>query len=695
MMKCPNCGFENDDLAAVCMNCGQDIPTKKQKKAIGNLNKNKKRRRIILLVLLAVVVCGGLFLGREYIIEFFLRTFSSSEDYTRHVLRKNFSGEQAAELYENLFFAEVEKITDSSVSGDLKLDLTSRAISDMEDESGAKDLDYLDNIVVEYEFDHRDDLHGTLFNLCMDQRDIAQFDAIYDSAVKKAYLRIPEMNGKYAGIDLSSFYSSNEMDMVDETLSGGAGLADKLPEPALIEKEWDRYLEALIAPIDDVDMEKENLKIEGVRQNLYAITIEFDNKLLADMLTAISDTAEEDEDLQKILVDISAAMGSESLDETSAADKIKEFAEKLRDDAQNIDIGNSDVELCLYVNAKGRIQAGRMNFDMDILGTNMKEEILVGYTRNFTNIGMTLSSTTDFGYGRSVNRIAGRGELGFGGLDATLTMDVATQSVDMDIEDLDVFALEKGNLKGKFSGKLLAEIFNADNYLLDVDMDKKGGMAKLTLKDGKKDYIDIDLTVSRGKTPSSFKIPDSDVSDISDLQALNDYVSECDFDAVLDNLKKAGVNGDTLDAAEDLLDMIKQVSTSGVFPQIYYWGLNGQLRKYLDKSKIAADNMLAEEIHSAFYTSIYDPAVINSPDYNNTMSELQRGILLDEHSPSDNTVLLTVADILDVDDFAELTGQVKSGGCTGIYVSVSSYGDVTVELRGTDDGYGHTIRVDY
>ena len=694
-MKCPICGFENDDLAAVCVNCGQNIPAKKQKKALGNLTRNKKRRRIILIVLLAVLVGGGLFLSREYIVEFFLRSFSSPEDYTRHVIRKNFSGESAAEFYENYFFADTAKNTDSSVSGDLKLDLTSRAISDMEDESNSKDLDYLDDIVVEYEFDRRDDLYGSLFNLRMDQRDIAQVDAIYDSALKKAYLRIPEMNGDYAGIDLSKFYSSSEMDMVDETLTGTGKLSEKLPEPAIIEKEWDRYLEALLAPIDDVDMEKENLKIEGVRQNLYALTIEFDNKLLSDMLLSLCDAAENDEDLQKIMIDIADALGSETLDEKTAADRIKDWADKAREDASNIDIGNSDLELCLYVNAKGRIQAARMNFEVDVLGSNMKEEILVGYTKSFTNVGMTLSSTTDFGYGRSVNRIAGRGELGFGGLDATLTIDVATQSVDMDIEDLDVFALNKGKIKGRFSGQLLFEIFNADNYLLDVDMDKKGGMAKLALKDGKKDYIDIDLTVSRGKAPSSFKIPDSNVSDISDLPALNDYVSDCDFDAVLDNLKKAGVNGDALDSAEDLLDGIKQICSSGVFPQIYYWGLNGQLRKYLDKSKIAADNMLAEEIHSAFYTSIYDPAVINSPDYNNTMSELQRGILLDEHSPSDNTVLLTVADILDVDDFAELTGQVKSGGCTGIYVSVSSYGDVTVELRGTDDGYGHTIRVDY
>ncbi len=694
-MKCPNCGNETDDLSGICYSCGQTIPVKKQKKAIGNLDKRKKRRRIILIILLAVLVGGGLFLSREYIFEFFLRTFSSPEEYAKHVFRKNFSGDKVAELYENYFFTHADHPTDTSVAGDVKLDFTSRAISDIEDESGAKDLDYLDNILVEYEFDRRDDLYGSLFNLCMDDRDVAQVDAIYDSAEKAAYLRIPEINGNYAAIDLSGFYDDKEMDLVDDTLSASGRLADNLPKPEVIEKEWDRYLEAMIAPIDRVDMEKENLKIEGVRQNLYAITMEMDDKLVSNMLLSICDATDDDEELQKMVADISEAFGLEEMDQKEAADRIKDTADQIRKGAGNIDLSNYDIEVCFYVNGKGVIQASRLSFQMEVWGETMKEELLVGYTKSWTNIGMTFSSTTDFGYGRSVNRIAGRGELGFSGLDATLTVDVGTQSIDMDIEDLDVFALRKGRVKGTFSGQLLFEIFHANNYQLDVDMDKKGGMAKLMLKDGKKDYIDIDFTVSNGKSPASFKIPTSSVHEISDLSSLKDYVSDCDFDALIDNLKKAGVNGKGLDTAEDILDLIKQISSNGIFPQIYYWGLGGQMRRYLDKSKIAADIQLADEIHTAVMTAICDPAVVNAQDFNTAYSALQRGILLNEHDPSENSILQATADCLGVSDFGELMDDVKSGGCTGISVTVSSYYDVTVELLGTDDGSGVTIRADY
>ncbi len=694
-MKCPNCGFENDDLSGFCMGCGQPVPVGKQKKALGNLNKNKKRRRIILIVLLAVIVGGGLFLGREYIVEFFLRTFSSPEDYTRHVIRKNFSGDKVAELYENYFFTHVETPRDTSVSGDIKLDLTTRAISDIEDESYSKDLDYLDDIVVEYEFDRREELYGSLFNLRMDDRDIAQVDAIYDADVKKAYLRIPEINGDYAGIDLSCFYNAGQMDLVDEALAGSGRATEKLPAPATVKKEWDRYLEAIIAPIDEVDMEKENLKIEGVKQNLYAITIDFDDELAADMLVSLCDASEEDEELQKLVIDMAEAFGMEELDNDKAADRIKDVTDKLRKAAEDIDFRDTDIEICMYVNAKGVIQATRLSFDIDMYGTDMKEEILIGYTKSWTNIGMTLSSTTDFGYGRSVNKIAGRGELGFSGLDATLTMDVGMQSVDLDIEDLDVFALRKGRVKGSLSGELISEIFNANNFRLDVDMDKKGGMAKLMLKDGKKDYIGIDFTISHGKAPASFKVPTSEVSDISDLSSLKDYVSDCDFDSVIDNLKKAGVNGGALDTAEDALDMIKQIAQNGVFPQIYYWGLSGHLRKYIDKSRIASDTQTADTIHTAFITCLYDPDVIYAADYTNAYRMLQQGFYLNEHSPSENTMLSAVAEIIGVEDFSELMDDLKSGGCTGIYVVSPASNTVYVTLEGTDDGYGSEISVTY
>lgn len=104
-----------------------------------------------------------------------------------------------------------------------------------------------------------------------------------------------------------------------------------------------------------------------------------------------------------------------------------------------------------------------------------------------------------------------------------------------------------------------------------------------------------------------------------------------------------------------------------------------QYIKYLDKSRIAADTQLADNVRQALTTTLLDPTITTATIPTNTGGEK---LATGKESNNDDGFWSNVYGVLGVDNYADLKKKLKFDSTADIYFAIDTNKNVVVSIDG-------------
>lgn len=526
----------------------------------------KGGKKFIIIGAVAVVVLVLLF-SSSSLAHFFMSNFASPEKYYQYIAKQ-----QAEEVidtymvyYEN-YVLDLLSITDKSMEADVTVELG----EDMQDLLGyaGVDLSWLDNVTLGVNANAKNlGISGGL-ELAVNKTDVLSVNAIMDCNEEEVYLQIPELNKTYLGASFSDL----GIEFDDEYWEMFESISKYMPASKDLDKLLTKYAEIALECIEDVEKDKETLKAEGISQKCTALEVTIDSDTLQDMLEAVLEEMSEDKDLEDLVkktLEVSEEFDAD-LDVDDAYDEFLDLIDEMLDDIDDVDMGDEEIVMTLYVNSKGEVIGSEMemtgmtvSYAMPKQGSKFGFEYVIEYSDYYDEVKIS---------------IEGSGKESGSKLSGEFEVKVDTYSVlDVVVEDYDVDKAKKGELVGSFTispSKSLETLLSAmgtssyySSYIasmledysvtIDSDMDADGGSMAISVNDGKDMLVKLSVNMKEGKgskisTPSS-----KNVLDLTDSDDLEDWIDDIDWDSLLDKLEdKVGVDDDYVDMLEDVIDLI-------------------------------------------------------------------------------------------------------------------------------------------
>ncbi len=693
-MFCAFCGSEIPDGSVTCPVCGKNLAEpdtgKKGKDKTGKGRPGKWK--LFIFIPAVVIIVAVVLLLFPYISNTFMKLTSSPEKYCQYVLKKNLTGSKMLKnMYSAQIYDRLQNWDDMGNKGELALVLSDDALDMLEDDMHIKDLEGIKNLKISYDQQKKGGKYSWSTTFSAGKKSFLTANVLYDMDEGTVYFNMPEVNAQYAQIELEDVLDEDDKKQLDAVFENGEALVKVFPAPADAQKMLDRYLKTVISGIDKVKKKEDKVRISGVEQSLTVLTIKIDEKLAKRVISSVCEEAADDKELEELavaIIDSFLASYPGGIYGKDGADLWSDFEDNLDDildEIDDIDFGDREYELELYVSAAGKIQGVEFSAEN---GDVQKEEISFVYVTKGSDIAFETGYSSNSSWSSDEFEAEGKGKIVLGNLNADikLTGSGISDKIKIGIDKLNVAGIADGRIDGEFSLELkqfkdvlgrtpvsdLADL----TVVMGVNADKKSSKFELMLKDDKDLFASVSISGKNGKA-GAISMPSSSKCDIiDDTDAFADYIDDCDFEELADKMYD-------LDMPDELVDWVED--GGGIFKQAI---------DYVDKSKVAADTQLADSIHTAVLTSMMDPEIVNSSDYNAAISELMNGIDITQYTGEENSVLRGTAEILGVQDLHELRGQIKSSGATGrILVTVLSSNRVEVVIEGTDSGRGGEIIV--
>lgn len=624
-MFCPKCGTQIQDSEKFCPNCGALVsetetneqaapaaeaqpimtapriieePIEAAPYPAGNMAggipvvpvqpaKGKKGKviAIVLGCVAAVFVAVGVAIAANFatINNFFHKTFSSPEEYYRYVEKKNV--DEMVELGGDMYGRFLEKIqntynTTSTVNTSVEL---ADAGQDLLELSGFAnvDLSWVKSAYINSEYTVKDEKGATSVTAGINGDKLVSVITATDTKKGKIYLQIPELNSTYIAADMEDLMGSSYdvwADAMEERQEIFEDLSKNMPSQKTLESLLDKYMNIALACVDDVEMQSKVLEAEGIKQNCTVLKVKIDNDTLEDMFDAILKEAEKDKDLEKAITDI-----AETVDEEYGDDAYDDFIDDLEDFRDSLeDADDIEMVMTVYVDGKGNV-VGReletddmaVSFKMPVDGKNF------GFVYSVEE-GSTSVSLTGSGK-RSGDKIDGEFRLRYTG--ATI--------LNITVDDLDLATLKKSQLNGKLDVAVGSGISMVAREVPGLSaLQKMRVSLNAKTVDNSWEYVFVvnyddedmgTLTMSgETKKASEVKIPGgSDVIDVADIDDLQEWVDDIDWDKVVSGLKETDLPrsavkaveefGDTLESTdlEILLRLLGLGNSYGGYPDFY------------------------------------------------------------------------------------------------------------------------------
>lgn len=588
-MFCAKCGTQIQESEKFCPNCGTPVSESEiteqpvtEAQPVPVNSAKKKKGKVIAIVLgsvAAVFVAAGVAIAANFasINNFFHKTFSSPEQYYQYVEKKNVDEmvKLGGDAYSN-YLQNIQNTYNTTYSVSTSVDLA-EAGQDLLELAGFAnvDLSWVKSISANTEYTLNGDKGGISISAGVNGDNLLSVVTATDMKKGKAYVQIPELNSTYIGIemeDLMGYSYDSWADAWEEQQEMYEQLSQNMPSRRTLENLLDKYMNTALSCVDGVDMQSKVLKAEGIEQNCTVLKVKIDNDTLENMLDAILKEAEKDKELEKAITDI-----AETVDEEYGEDAYDDFIEALEDLQDSLEDAD-DIELVMtvYVDGKGNI-VGRefetddmaVTFKMPMDGKNFGFEYSI--EQGSTSVSLTGSGK------RSGDKIDGEFRLRYTG--ATI--------LNITADDLNLATLKKGQLNGKLDVAVGSGIGMVAGEVPGLSVLQKMRFS-LTSKttDNSWEYVfvvnydDEDMgtlnVAGESKKASDVKIPTgSDVIDVADVDDLQEWVDEIDWDKVVSELEDTDLPrsavkavkefGDTLDGTdlEDLLWLLGMGSSYG------------------------------------------------------------------------------------------------------------------------------------
>lgn len=417
--------------------------------------------------------------------------------------------------------------------GDTALDLFEQAIFGGE---APVDLSFLKEINLDMDVGMGDQMQAIQVALGLKGQHIITANLLMNMADSIIHIGLPELNDQWLKLE----GSEDTPVAITGAVSSPAMLAElakKLPDAETLTKVLNRYLKLILPELKNVEQSTVKLEADGVQQECTQLTMKIYEADAMAITKAILTTAKDDADLKKIIIDVYEAIAELSGTETSGQKFYTDFQEMVASALSDMeDVEETDTEnpivVTLYVDKNHNIVGGmlKMSTQDSDRGTIYFYSLTEGDKTAFEfAIPSDVNNTDDFKISGSSTTTDGKtnGTYKIKVRDTTkLTVKVENWTVDGGTLTVtpkeDLFPAEVTDMLGTLALQIK---LSADGIGLNV----LGGSEVL---------LGIAFKPSESDGPS-MEVP-SDAVDVTDSNAMEQWLEKLSMDNVINNLKEAG-----------------------------------------------------------------------------------------------------------------------------------------------------------
>lgn len=425
-MFCKNCGANIPDTAKFCKECGTPVVAEPEAQAAEPVveapvetpveapaevtaeapvavpaeapveaaseeaapapKKKSKAKPVIITIAVIVAVLGtlaGLLIGLRdtyrqwggpfpYIANTVDKLFLSEKEYSEKVAKNAVEGgieslKDSINEVTNPQSTEKKQINlqDLGLTSKTKIEVDESLLTLLQSAAGV-DLSFLKSVEIVADVDSASNAAKVALEAKLNDKSIAKLSAIADYENTKAiYLTLPDLSESAVKLTIPE-EAIAEISASAEEMKKYAEAIDIDAASNLIVK----VLEVAMNQIDDYKTEDEKLTVEGVSVNSTKVVITIDEKVIKDVLGAVLEELEANEDLKKVMKGVYEISGEEgNFDEIW--DQMKESISQTKEMLKETDLSEMnlgfDMNINLWVDGKGEIIG--MGADVDAEGT--------------------------------------------------------------------------------------------------------------------------------------------------------------------------------------------------------------------------------------------------------------------------------------------------------------------------------------
>ena len=409
------------------------------------------------------------------------------------------------------------------------------------------DTSFLSKINLNVDMSIKDEVEKMQMAIGLNGQQIITMNMLMNMADYVMYVAAPELNDGWIKFDLGAAMPEGSASSMIGSAATMTALADALPDAETVTKVLDRYLKLALPELKNVEQSTTKLELYGLEQECTQLTLKVYEADALAIAKAVLTAAKDDADLKKIIEDYAKAIEELAGEDIGADEAYADFKEVVTDMLADLeDVEETDTEnpitLVTYVDKNHNI----VGMKLSMSAQDSERGMFYGYSLTEGDkfafeaaIPSDVDDTDDF-------KISGTGTKKDGKTNGTYTLTFSGKDyVTLKVEDL---SAESGTLTLKPTDDMVYDLglnalpfkdlsvqikLNADGIELNVLSEGKL-LAGLALK----------ATESAGPNLSE----PSSATDAMDSAAMQKWAEKLDLTKVMNNLEKAGVPSELLDA---------------------------------------------------------------------------------------------------------------------------------------------------
>ena len=547
------CDCSNPGAAApVDLSFTLNTPEKGQKSKPMKKKGGKGPLIIVAVLLVAVIALGVVFWGN--ISRFFMRNFGDPAEYLQDVEEDNVAAvaSDIAAVYDKTLANP--NIENPAVDYTIKLQcgdsLMALLQTVMEQNGMSMDLSWVDSISLTPYVAMYDNVLRCDVGVGLNDVTVGTASVIWDMNSNMMYVGMPELSSTYIELDMTDLTGMSANDMAAifaESQAMALELQKCMPTSKQVEDLIVKYAGIILNSISEAEKENRTVEAGDLEQDLLVITFDLSQKDILKIVSNVLKEAKKDKTIEDILENV-----DDYLEESTGyrAYLYDSFAEGVEYALENIEYGMDEVSTRSFLTIETFLD---------------KKDNIVGYTFTVKDGGekmslyyITVTEGKEWAFEAELAEISITGE-------GTVDGDSRSGSYLVNVSGTDLLTLELKKWNGTTGTiRLIPEsmvydmmgIYGPFGSLLDqaaLAVTLTENSVTLALEVGTETFLA--MTVS-GEITEANRISLPDSISVEDNYAAQEWLSKLDFDNVLNNLRKSGVPGQYMDAAEQLVDML-------------------------------------------------------------------------------------------------------------------------------------------
>ncbi len=513
--------------------------------------KKKSSKKLPIIIGAAAVLVALVVVLVMSLSGWFRKNFSSPEKYFQYVAKESAKECSAnmASIYSDMLY--MLDVFDKNLAFEAEWKLHDD-VTDLISMAADMDMSFLESGSVATTFSYGKEIWGVDAGVSLNGVEIATIEFILDILEDNMYLSIPDFMDKSFGADMEEFDGEIDEDMFEEIEK----IMGIFPEAKTMESLMNKYAGIMIECINDVEKDEETIKVEGVSQDVTALTITVDEDTICDMGTAVFEEMLEDKELKSVIMDMAEAI-DENPDEMYAL--FIESVEDVMDEFEDSVELEEDIEFVVYVNSSDEI----CGFEMEYI----EGKITILMAKSGGKFGFEASAESYY------NEVAfvGSGKESGSKLTGDFSLEVdGAGYLDVAVKDFDTKKFAKGYVCGEFTISLpsraaemveeeVGAYFGLEEYALKIVSETSGtsGDVQIVVLADKDALVDLSVAFSVDEAGDIDVPADKDVVWTDEEEELIEMIIDFDWNELLDRLKDADMPSMITDALEDFIDELE------------------------------------------------------------------------------------------------------------------------------------------